>query len=98
MNLFRQLEGLLGRGIGPTQNNTNTEKRGHTSIPRAGYEPMIPVFERPKTLRALVRAVSGTGFKSILISLISFMGTQFNLHVVQYFSPDEVTGFLEVHK
>jgi hypothetical protein len=24
----------------------NTEKRGHTFIPRAGFEPAIPVFER----------------------------------------------------
>jgi len=31
----------------------NTEKRVHTSIPRAGFEPTIPVFERLKTVRAL---------------------------------------------
>jgi hypothetical protein len=30
----------------------NTEKRGHTSMPRVGFEPKIPVFERPKTVRA----------------------------------------------
>jgi hypothetical protein len=33
----------------PTQDNTtqyNTEKRGHTSMPREGFEPAIPVFER----------------------------------------------------
>jgi len=39
----------------------NTEKRGHTSMPRAGFEPTIPVFERSKTVRALDRAVIGTG-------------------------------------
>jgi hypothetical protein len=27
----------------------NTEKRGHTSMPRAGFEPTISVFERLKT-------------------------------------------------
>jgi hypothetical protein len=39
----------------------NTEKRGHTSVPRAGFEPVIPVFERPKTVRALDRTAIGTG-------------------------------------
>jgi len=39
----------------------NTEKRGHTSMPRAGFEPMIPIFERSKTVRASDRAASGTG-------------------------------------
>jgi hypothetical protein len=27
----------------------NTEKRWPTSVPRAGFEPVIPVFERSKT-------------------------------------------------
>jgi len=46
------LVGLLGRGIGPTQDlylhtgQHNTEKRGHTTMPRIGFEPMIPVFEQ----------------------------------------------------
>jgi len=31
----------------------NTEKRGHTSMPRAGFEPKIPVLDR---------AAIGTGF------------------------------------
>jgi hypothetical protein len=54
MNLFKHLVGLLGRGIGPTQGlyihtgQHNTEKRGHTSMPRVGFEPTIPVLERPK--------------------------------------------------
>jgi len=39
----------------------NTEKRGHTSMPRAGFEHTIPVFERSKTVRALDRAATGTG-------------------------------------
>jgi len=42
-----------------------TEKRGHKSLPRAGVEPTIPVFERSKTVRALDRAVTGTGEKII---------------------------------
>jgi hypothetical protein len=31
----------------PTQNST-AQKRGHTSMPRAGFEPAIPVFELSK--------------------------------------------------
>jgi hypothetical protein len=47
MNLFGQLVGLLGRVIGPTQGlylhtgQHNTEKRGHTSMPRVGFEPSV---------------------------------------------------------
>jgi hypothetical protein len=67
---LRHLVGLLGRGISPTprplptQDNTtqhNTEKHRHTSMLRAGFEPPIPMFERPKTVRALDRAAIGTG-------------------------------------
>jgi hypothetical protein len=56
------LVGLLGWGISPaprplpTQDNTNTENRRHTSMPRAGFEPVIPLFERPKTVIDLDRA------------------------------------------
>jgi hypothetical protein len=38
----------------------NTEKSGHTSMPRVGFEPTITVFERPKTLIASVRSATGT--------------------------------------
>jgi hypothetical protein len=31
----------------------NSEKHGHISMPRAGFEPTIPVFERLKTARPL---------------------------------------------
>jgi hypothetical protein len=46
----------------PTQDNTTQKKCGHTSIPRAGFEPVIPMFERPKTVRALDSAAIGTGY------------------------------------
>jgi hypothetical protein len=36
----------------PTQENTHREKK-QTSMPRVGFEPTIPVFERPKTFHAL---------------------------------------------
>jgi hypothetical protein len=39
----------------------NTEKRGHTSMFRMGFEPTIPVFERPKTVHASDRSTTGTG-------------------------------------
>jgi hypothetical protein len=39
----------------------NTEKHRHTSMPRAGFENAIPMFERPKTVLALDRAAIGTG-------------------------------------
>jgi hypothetical protein len=67
MYLFGQLVGLLGRGIGPTQGvylhtgQHNTEKRGHTSMPRVEFEPTIPVFERPKKVGASDRSATGTG-------------------------------------
>jgi len=39
----------------------NTQKGGHTSLLRAGFEPAVPVFERSKTVRALDCAAIGTG-------------------------------------
>jgi hypothetical protein len=55
MDPFRHLVGLLGWGISPaprplpTEDNT-IQKRRHTSMPRAGFEPAISMFERPKTV------------------------------------------------
>jgi hypothetical protein len=45
----------------PTQDNTMQKKRGHTSMPRTIFEPAIPMFERPKTVRASDRSAIGTG-------------------------------------
>jgi len=39
----------------------NTEKRGHTSMARVEFEPTIPVFERPKTVRTSDRSAIGIG-------------------------------------
>jgi len=41
----------------------NTGKRGHTTMPRARFEPLIPVFEWSKTVRALYRVAIGTTSK-----------------------------------
>jgi hypothetical protein len=30
-------------------------------MPRMGFEPVVPLFERPKKVRALDRAAVGTG-------------------------------------
>jgi hypothetical protein len=35
--------------------------RTHIYMPQVGFEPVIPVFERPKTVRALDRSAIGTG-------------------------------------
>jgi hypothetical protein len=51
-SIHRHLVGLLGWGISPAQGlyrNTgqhNTERRLHTSMPRAGFEPAISMFKR----------------------------------------------------
>jgi hypothetical protein len=44
-----------------TQNNTNTEKT-QISMLRAGFEPMIPVFEQAKTAHGIDRAATVIGF------------------------------------
>jgi hypothetical protein len=54
MNPFRRLGRTLVGGSAHCKASTYTgqhatEKRGHTSIPRAGFEP---VFKRSKTTRA----------------------------------------------
>jgi hypothetical protein len=77
MYLFRQLVGLLGRGISPTQGlylhriTQHRKTRTHISMPRARFEPMSPVFEQSKTIRALGRAAIGTGISLILILISS---------------------------
>jgi hypothetical protein len=56
---FRHLVGLLGWGDQSSAKAStytgqhNTERRRHTSMPRAGFEPAIPMFEWPKTVLAL---------------------------------------------
>jgi hypothetical protein len=53
--------GLLGRGISPSQGrylHTEQHKQrinAHTSMPRVGFEPTIPVFERAKTVHVRLK-------------------------------------------
>jgi hypothetical protein len=54
--IYIQSVGLLGRGISPSQGRyLHTGQHKHrintlTYIPRVGFEPTIPVFEREKTV------------------------------------------------
>jgi hypothetical protein len=57
--IYTQLVGLLGRGITPRKAATYTQNiRTQTSIPRVGFEPTIPVFERATTVHDLDRAAT----------------------------------------
>jgi len=58
------LDGALARRKASTYTGQhNTEEYGHTSMPRAGFELTIPVFERSKAVRASDRAATGTGIR-----------------------------------
>jgi hypothetical protein len=49
---------LIARPL-PTHRTTQTQnKRTQTFLPGVGFEPMIPAFERRKTVHALDRAVT----------------------------------------
>jgi hypothetical protein len=46
----------------PAHRTTQTQnKRTQTSMPRVGFEPTTPVFERPKKVHALDRAAAVMG-------------------------------------
>jgi hypothetical protein len=65
--IYTQSVVLLGRGISqPHGRYLHTEqhkqnKRTQASMPRVGFEPMIPVFERAKTVHASDRAATVIG-------------------------------------
>jgi hypothetical protein len=59
--ILRHLVGLLGRRIDPSQGRYLTQtqnKRIQTSMPWVGFDSMIPVFERTKTVHVLDRAAT----------------------------------------
>jgi len=62
--------GLAHRKASTCTGQRNTGKRGHTPMPRAGFKPMIPVFERSKTICALDRAATWTGVMIIIIIIV----------------------------
>jgi hypothetical protein len=50
---YLDMVGLLGQVISPSQGlylqgQHNTERRGQTSMPKAGFEPTIPATNRPR--------------------------------------------------
>jgi hypothetical protein len=61
---LRHSAGLLGLVISPSQGRYLTQtqnKHKQTSMPRVGFEPAIPAFERAKTVHALDRAATVIG-------------------------------------
>jgi hypothetical protein len=54
----------------PTRRTTKTQnKRTQTSMPSVGFEPMIPAFERAKTVHALDRAATVIGYDLLIESI-----------------------------
>jgi hypothetical protein len=95
MNLFEHLAGIFGRVSSPTQGLYlhNTEKRGHTSMPRAGFESVIPVFERPKTVRTL-----GSTRSSLRWNRDAKMKRQFSYSATKHYTtPQKCRGDAVVH-
>jgi hypothetical protein len=81
MNLFLTFGSTPWTGdqpdVRPLPTQDNTEKRGHTSMPRAGFEHTIPVFVRSKAVLSLNRAAIGTGtFHMFMTLLHSYAGTK----------------------
>jgi hypothetical protein len=68
---LRHLVGLPGRMISPSQGRYLTQTHKHPTS-WVGFEPMIPVFERAKTVHVLdtAAAVIGSHFNSILLSML----------------------------
>jgi hypothetical protein len=59
---YTQSVGLFGRGISPSKGRClHTEQTHRDSMPRVGFEPMIPAFERAKTVHALDGAATVIG-------------------------------------
>jgi hypothetical protein len=86
--IFLQSVGLLGRGINRSQGRflhteqhkhseyTHTHTHTHISMSSVGFEPMILVLERAKTVHALDRAATVTG---------TIMGRPAQKHKLQLF-------------
>jgi hypothetical protein len=76
LNAINQLVGLLGRGDQPDERPLPTHrttqiwnKRTQIPMPRVGFEPTTPVFDRAKTIYALDRAATVVGRKSPLCTI-----------------------------
>jgi hypothetical protein len=63
-SIYTQSVGLLDGGPARRKAATYTQnKRTQTFMPRVGFEPTTPVFERAKTVYALDRAATVIGIK-----------------------------------
>jgi hypothetical protein len=100
-----QSVGLLGRRISPSQGHyLHTEQHKHrtntqTSMPRVGFEPTIPVFERAKTVHASDRATTGIGDHCLgAYSFVNFFcGLLYVQHPVSGWQMnDELERFFEI--
>jgi len=77
-SIFGHLVGLRGRGISPSQATTytqdsTTQKNAdlHTSVPRAGFEATIPVFERSKSGLVLFKDILWLYMSTLTYNLLS---------------------------
>jgi hypothetical protein len=98
---FTQSVGLLGRGDQPvakalpTHRTTQTQNKGtQTFMPRVGFEPTIPVFERVKTVHALDRAATLFGVLNNIAPLRELIDAIFNLHIAMC----SIFAFLRANK
>jgi hypothetical protein len=64
MNTLDVSVGPNGRRVGPSQDST-TQYRGHTFMPRAGFEPTSLVIERSKIIYATGICVNNEGISKI---------------------------------
>jgi hypothetical protein len=55
----------------PTHRTQTQNNRTQTFMPRVGFEPTIPVFERAKTVHALDRAATVIGFLMLHYTIYS---------------------------
>jgi len=58
--------GSVQRKVSTYTGQHNTERRRQTSMPRAGFEPAIPILERPKIVLALDCPAIETGNESFM--------------------------------
>jgi len=70
----------------------STEEHGHTSMPRAGFEPTIPGFERSNNMRALDSAASVNGRTFLHLFTIMLQET-----IVPYECADEPAHIIHHH-
>jgi hypothetical protein len=70
----------------PTHRATHTQnKRTQTSMPRVGFEPMIPMLEQAKTVHALHRAATVIGIGSADMA---------SAGLIQYITPSNLLTFI----